>query len=86
MSQFTPITLIGSVSIISNGLLYGENDGTGMSSQYKTFDMAITVNPQNTGDGSTRKANEYNGIDVAVGMWISDSEGKSILRLSLIHI
>ena len=84
MSQFTPITLIGSVSIISNGLLYGENDGTGMSSQYKTFDMAITVNPQNTGDGSTRKANEYNGIDVAVGMWISDSEGKSILRIKSI--
>jgi hypothetical protein len=84
MSTFTPITLIGSVSSIANGLAYGENDGTGMAAQYQTFDMTITVNPQSTGDGSTRKANEYNGIDVAVGMWISDSEGKSILRIKSI--
>jgi hypothetical protein len=81
---FTPITLTGSISSIANGLTYGENDGTGMTSQYQTYDMTITVNPQSTGDGSTRRANQYNGIDVAVGMWISDAAGNSILRIKSI--
>jgi len=81
---FTPITLTGSISSIANGLTYGENDGTGMASQYQTYDMTISVNPQSTGDGSTRRANQYNGIDVAVGMWISDAAGNAILRIKSI--
>ena len=81
---FTPITLIGSVSSIAGNLTYAEDDGTGMASQYQTYDMTISVQPQSTGDGSTRRANQYNGIDVAVGMWISDAAGASILRIKSI--
>ena len=84
MSTFTPITLTGSVSSIAGQLLYAENDGTGMADQYQTYDITINVNPQSTGDGSTRRANQFNGIDVAVGMWISDAAGGSILRIKSI--
>ena len=84
MSTFTPITLTGSVSSIAGQLLYAENDGTGMSDQYQTYNITINVNPQSTGDGSTRTANQFNGIDVNVGMWISDAAGGSILRIKSI--
>lgn len=84
MSTFTPITLTGSVSSITGQLLYAENDGTGMADQYQTYDITINVNPQSTGDGSTRRANQFNGIDIAVGMWISDAAGGSILRIKSI--
>ena len=40
---FTPITLTGSISSIANGLTYGENDGTGMTSQYQTYDMIMYI-------------------------------------------
>lgn len=85
MSTFTPITLTGTVSSTTNGLIYGENDGSGMASQYQTYDLVISpITPQNIGDGSTRQSNQYNGIDISVGMWISDSSGNSILRIKSI--
>jgi hypothetical protein len=84
MSTFTPITLNGSVTTISGQLTYGEADGTGMQLQNQTYSILISVNPQSTGDGSSRKANEYNGIDVSEGMWISDAIGETILRIKSI--
>lgn len=84
MSTFTPITLNGTVSSISGQLAYGENDGTGMALQNQTYSVTISVNAQNTGDGSSRKANEYNGIDVSEGMWMSDAQGQTILRIKSI--
>ena len=84
MSTFTPITLNGTVTSTSGQLAYGETDGTGMQLQVQTYDLLISVNPQSTGDGSSRKANEYNGIDVSEGMWISDSAGGTILRIKSI--
>jgi hypothetical protein len=85
MSTFTPITLKGVISSSANGLVYGENDGAGMASQYQTYDLVISpITPQNIGDGSTRQANQYNGIDIEVGMWISDNSGNSILRIKSI--
>lgn len=85
MSTFTPITLTGTISSTTNGLIYGENDGSGMASQYQTYDLVISpITPQNIGDGSTRQSNQYNGIDISVGMWISDSSGNSILRIKSI--
>lgn len=85
MSTFTPITLRGVISSSTNGLVYGENDGAGMASQYQTYDLVISpITPQNIGDGSTRQANQYNGIDIEVGMWISDNSGNSILRIKSI--
>ena len=84
MSTFTPITLNGTVSSISGQLAYGENDGTGMSLQNQTYNITISVNAQSTGDGSSKKANEYNGIDVSEGMWMSDAQGQTILRIKSI--
>jgi hypothetical protein len=84
MSTITPITLNGTVSSITGQLTYTENDGTGMTGQFQTYEMTITVTPLSTGDGSTRKANEFNAIDISVGMWISDSNGESILRIKSI--
>ena len=84
MSTFTPITLNGTVTSTSGQLAYGETDGTGMQLQMQTYDLLISVNPQSTGDGSSRKANEYNGIDVSEGMWISDAAGGTILRIKSI--
>ena len=72
------------VSSISGGLQYNESDGTGMSGQFQTYDMTLAITPKSTGDGSTRKANEYNAIDISVGMWISDSSGDTILRIKSI--
>lgn len=84
MSTITPITLNGTISSISGQLTYNENDGTGMASQYKTYEMTVAITPKSTGDASTRKSNEYNAIDISVGMWISDSVGESILRIKSI--
>lgn len=84
MATITPITLNGTISSISAGLEYTESDGTGMSGQFQTYDMSIAITPKSTGDGSTRKANEYNAIDISVGMWVSDSSGDTILRIKSI--
>ena len=84
MSTFTPLTLSGTVSSISGQTTYGENDGTGMASQFQTYEMTLAITAQATGDASSRKANEYNGIDVAVGMWISGDSGESVLRIKSI--
>ena len=86
MATITPITLNGTVSSISGGLQYNESDGTGMSGQFQTYDMTLAITPKSTGDGSTRKANEYNAIDISVGMWISDSSGDTILRIKSIPL
>lgn len=84
MSTFTPLTLSGTVSSISGQTTYGENDGTGMASQFQTYEMTLSINSQATGDGSSRKANEYNGIDIGVGMWVSGDSGESVLRIKSI--
>lgn len=84
MSTITPITLNGTISSISGQLTYNENDGTGMASQYKTYEMTVAITPKSTGDGSTRKSNEYNAIDISVGMWISDAAGESVLKIKSI--
>jgi len=84
MSQFTPITLTGTLTSSAGKQLYAEVDGTGMQSQNQLFDLVLTVNGQSTGDASSRKANEYNGIDVEPGMWITDTNGDVCLRIQSI--
>tara|TARA_B110000285_G_scaffold205388_1_gene243101 strand:+ start:1004 stop:2881 length:1878 start_codon:yes stop_codon:yes gene_type:complete len=84
MSTFTPITLNGSVSSTAALLAYGESDGTGMQLQNQTYTVVVTITAQSTGDSSSRKAGEYNGIDVTPGMWISDSAGDTVLRIKSI--
>lgn len=84
MSQFTPITLTGSLSSSAGKQLYAEVDGTGMESQNQLFDAVLSITPKATGDASTRKANEYNGIDVEPGMWVTDTNGDVCLRIKSI--
>jgi len=81
-STYTPITLRGTVSAFSAISTYGEVDGTGLQNENQIFELTLsTIQPQNTGDGSTRESNVYNGIDIETGMWISDDSGNSILKI-----
>jgi len=84
MSTFTPITLTGTVTTSVGKQLYAEVDGTGMESQFQSYDLVLAINPKATGDGSSRKANEYNAIDISIGMWITDAGGGTVLRIKSI--
>ena len=82
MATLTPITLSGSVSGWTGKDLYGENDGLGLSAQYLTYDVVIgSISAQNHSDSSTREANIYNGLDVEEGMFISNGDGFTIVKI-----
>jgi hypothetical protein len=85
MTTLTPITLSGVTSGWLGQNLYGENDGLGLSDQYYTYEISIdTVQPQTHGDASTREAGVYNALDVSEGMFLSDAEGNTIVRIASI--
>lgn len=82
MATLTPITLSGSVSGWTGKDLYGENDGLGLSNQYLTYDVVVgSISAQNHSDSSTREANLYNGLDVEEGMFISNGDGLTIVKI-----
>lgn len=82
MATLTPITLSGSVAGWSGKDLYGESDGLGLANQYITFDVEINgISGQNHSDSSTREPNIYNGLDVEEGMFISNSDGLTIVKI-----
>ena len=82
MSKFTPITLTAQISSYSGNLLYGEVDGTGLQSQYRTFDVVLSnVSTQNHSDASTREALLYNGLDIEAGMFIADDSANTIVKI-----
>ena len=82
MSKFTPITLTASVSSYAGNMLYGENDGTGLQNQYRTFNVVLSsVSTQNHADGSTREPLLYNGLDVDAGMFIADDSANTIVKI-----
>lgn len=82
MATLTPITLSGSVSGWTGKDLYGENDGLGLSNQYLTYDVVVgSISAQNHSDSSTREANLYNGLDVEEGMFISNGDGFTIVKI-----
>lgn len=81
-STLTPITIEGVISQFSVNSTYGFNDGTGLQSAGRTFDVSITnIRTQSTFDESTRQSSAYNGIDVSVGHYISDVSGDTICRI-----
>ena len=41
-NKFTPITLTGTVATFAGSTLYGESDGTGLQSQYRTFNVSLS--------------------------------------------
>ena len=85
MTTLTPITLSGVTSGWLGQNLYGENDGLGLSDQYYTYEISIdTVQPQTHGDASTREAGVYNALDISEGMFLSDAEGNTIVRIASI--
>lgn len=85
MTTLTPITLSGSISAWIGQNLYGENDGLGLQNQYSTYEITVSsINPQTHGDSSTREPNIYNGLDVSEGMFLSNTDGNTILRISSI--
>lgn len=82
MITLTPITLSGTITGWTGQNLYGENDGLGLANQYSTYD--VTINPvltQTHGDASTRETNAYNALDVSEGMFLSDAEGGTIVKI-----
>lgn len=82
MATLTPITLSGSVSGWTGKDLYGENDGLGLSNQYLRYDAVIgSISAQNHSDSSTREPNLYNGLDVEEGMFISNGDGLTIVKI-----
>lgn len=85
MTTLTPITLSGSISAWVGQNLYGENDGLGLQNQYSTYEITVSsINPQTHGDSSTREPNIYNGLDISEGMFLSNTDGNTILRISSI--
>jgi hypothetical protein len=86
MTTLTPITLSGSISVWTGQNLYGENDGLGLQNQYSTYEITVgSINPQTHADSSTREPNIYNGLDVSEGMFISDADGGTIVKITNIN-
>jgi len=85
MAKFTPITLTGTVSSMVGSLLYGETDGTGLQSEYKTYNVVLSnISTQSHADASTREPLLYNGLDITAGMFIADDSGNTILKVTAI--
>ena len=82
MAKFTPITLTATMSSMTGSLLYGETDGTGLQSQYRTYNVVLgSVSTQTHADASTREPLLYNGLDINSGMFIADDSGNTILKI-----
>jgi len=83
MTTLTPITLQGSITGWTGQSLYGENDGLGLANQYSTYTITVSsIVPQTHGDASTREPNAYNALDVTEGMFLSNTDGNTILKIS----
>ena len=84
-NKFTPITLTGTVATFAGSSLYGESDGTGLQSQYRTFNVTLNqIAAQTHADASTREPLLYNGLDLEAGMFLSDDGGATILKINSI--
>lgn len=81
MSNFTPFTLPGTISAVTQLSPYGETDGTGMELEYRTYTAQLSVTSKTTGDESTRNPGQFNGIDIYPGAWVSDSTGEKVLKI-----
>jgi hypothetical protein len=83
MSRYTPITLVGKIQSQTGIKTYKEKDGTGLEDQFQTFKVVVDgISPQLTGDESTREQNQYNGLDINAGMFLSDTTGEVIFKIT----
>ena len=81
--SLTPITILASIQSFQGADLYGQSDGLGLQNEYLTYDIAIkNINPQVHADASTREPLLYNGLDIKAGMYISDTSGNTILKIT----
>lgn len=81
--SLTPITILASIQSFQGADLYGQSDGLGLQNEYLTYDIAIkNIFQQVHSDASTREPLLYNGLDIKAGMYISDTAGESILKIT----
>ena len=81
--SLTPITILASIQSFQGANLYGQSDGLGLQNEYLTYDITIkNINPQTHADASTREPELYNGLDIKAGMYISDTAGNTILKIT----
>jgi hypothetical protein len=82
MSNYTPITIAGEIVSFTPFEYYGEVDGSGLENEVKSYVVEINnISDQLTFDSSTRESGKYNGIDVVAGNWLSDTDGRTILKI-----
>jgi hypothetical protein len=82
MSNYTPITIAGEIVSFTPFEYYGEIDGSGLENEVKSYVVEINnISDQLTFDSSTRESGKYNGIDVVAGNWLSDTDGRTILKI-----
>jgi len=99
MAQYNPanpsLTLYGAINTVTNKDKYGINDETGLGPNgadlYISWTVTIdSITPQAIGDASTRNSSglgvggSYNGIDVKVGDFISDTSGLKTYKITSI--
>ena len=91
--ELPPLFAQGQVSSFTNKDKYGINDDTGLgpngSDLYISYDLVIyNIANQELGDSSVRSAitlntgGVYNGLDIKVGDWVSDTAGSKILQIT----
>lgn len=82
MSTLTPITLEGSITSWNGKNLYGDTDGLGLQNEYVSFDVVVGgISGQSHADSSTREPNLFNGLDVKEGMFLSNTDGLTIVKI-----
>ena len=99
MAQYNPtnpaLTLFGSINTVTNKDKYGINDETGLGPNgadlYISFTLTVdNITPQSIGDAAVRNSSglgvggSYNGIDVKVGDFISDTSGLKTYKITSI--
>lgn len=57
----------------------------GVTPQYYTWDLTISVSPQSHSSYDTRESRVYNGLDIFTGMWIADRNGRSLKIVTVIE-
>lgn len=99
MAQYNPanpaLTLFGSINTVTNKDKYGVNDETGLGPNgadlYISFTLTVdSISSQPLGDASVRDSaglnvgGSYDGIDVKVGDYISDTSGIKTYKITSI--
>ncbi len=99
MAQYNPanpaLTLFGSINTVTNKDKYGVNDETGLGPNgadlYISFTLTVdSIDPQPLGDAAVRNSSglgvggSYNGIDVKIGDFISDTSGLKTYKITSI--